>query len=141
VGGYGRLTWPDGHSYQGTFRRGETQGLGRRVWTTGHWFVGEEAVGLKEGVGADARDGLGLMRFPGGKWYLGGWKGGARDGEAVEGDGGRCRLVWNAGGEEVEASEVPIAACPRHWFSHEGGVSLVEVIFPLPSALRHFPPV
>ena len=38
--GYGRLTWPDGHWFQGEFRGGETSGLGRRAWPTGHAFSG-----------------------------------------------------------------------------------------------------
>ena len=38
--GYGRLTWPDGHWFQGEFRGGETCGLGRRAWPTGHAFSG-----------------------------------------------------------------------------------------------------
>ena len=58
-------------------------------------------IGSDKGRRRPTRDGLGLMRFPGGKWYLGGWKGGVRNGEGVEGDGARCSLVWTAGGEEV----------------------------------------
>lgn len=111
--GYGRLTWPDGHWFQGEFVAGETLGLGRRAWPTGHAFSGMENKGAKHGLGIytwpdgrryegefrlDVKDGVGLMRWPSSRCYLGEWKKGLQDGDGIEWRSDGCFLtVYEAG--------------------------------------------
>ena len=113
--GYGRLTWPDGHWFQGEFVAGETYGLGRRAWPTGHAFSGMENKGAKHGLGIytwpdgrryegefrfDVKEGVGLMRWPSSRCYLGEWRKGLQDGDGIEwrSDSDGCFLtVYEAG--------------------------------------------
>jgi len=120
--GYGRLTWPDGHTFQGEFVAGETCGLGRRAWPTGHAFSGMEQKGAKHGLGIytwpdgrryegefrfDVKDGVGLMRWPNDRCYLGEWKQGLQNGEGIEWRADGSFLTVYEAGRMVLDQEAP----------------------------------
>jgi len=126
--GYGRLTWPDGHWFQGEFVAGETCGLGRRAWPTGHAFSGMEHKGAKHGLGIytwpdgrryegefrlDVKDGIGLMRWPNARCYLGEWKQGLQNGEGIEWRADGCFLTVYEAGRMVLDQEAPPSFEPR----------------------------
>ena len=120
--GYGRLTWPDGHWFQGEFIGGETCGLGRRYWTTGHAFSGMEHKGAKHGLGIytwpdgrryegefrlDVKEGFGLMCWPNSRCYLGEWKSGLQNGDGVEWRSDGCFVTVYEAGRMVCDQEAP----------------------------------
>ena len=120
--GYGRLTWPDGHWFQGEFIAGETCGLGRRSWPTGHAFSGMEHKGAKHGLGIytwpdgrryegefrfDVKEGFGLMCWPNSRCYLGEWKSGLQSGDGLEWRSDGCFLTVYEAGRMVCDQEAP----------------------------------
>jgi len=138
--GYGRLTWPDGHWFQGEFVAGETCGLGRRAWPTGHAFSGMENKGTKHGLGVytwpdgrryegefsfDVKDGVGLMCWPSSRCYLGEWKNGLQNGDGIEMRSEGCFLtVYEAGRMLCDQQAPPELSAGFAYIAEAGSIML-----------------
>ena len=139
--GYGRLTWPDGHWFQGEFAQGETCGLGRRSWPTGHAFSGMEHKGSKHGLGIytwpdgrryegefrfDVKDGIGLMCWPNNRCYLGEWKQGLQNGDGIEWRSDGCFVTVYEAGRIVCDQQAPPSVEARFALVHRAASMVPE---------------
>jgi ankyrin repeat protein/TPR repeat protein len=90
IHGKGKMKWPDGRKYVGSFVQGERHGKGKMKWPDGMTYVGDFVE--------NKRHGKGKMTWPDGTEYVGGFVDNHRHGKGkIAGPRGEAVGVWEGG--------------------------------------------